>query len=182
MVDNDDGCITVNHTVYQQYLDNGGTADALIGRCLANDNINDSKRVLNNTLEYIKIVNQHNALSDAAYRKQVLVTTKNALREWCSNHVKAMATHDGMDKGYVLKMAYHHINELHHHNIEDGYHCAKHIVAKSIYCFTNAYAYLSYMDEALKHNDKLTSEECSTVATLELMCDYAANQLYLEEY
>lgn len=181
VISNERNCITVNANIYEQYLDDGGTADAMMGRCVANDNVNTKNGVLEKVVEYTALNRRNAASLESAYRKMTLKHTKYALRTWASKHMKELETPQPVDKQYGLRLANAAIESLTISDIKDTYTCSKNIVAKNLYYFTNANEYLSYMDEALKTNPELSAEEASMVATMETLCDYAAGNLSIED-
>ena len=179
VISNERNCITVNGPVYQQFLDDGGTADAMLGRSIANDGVNGKKAILENVIEYTAVNRRNNAAVESSNRRMTLKYTKSALRQWVSKHTKEMVTPTPVDKQYGLRLAFEAIDGITVSDLENTYECSKNIVAKNIYYFTNANEYLGYMDQAIKHNPELTPAEASTVATIESICDYAISNLYL---
>lgn len=182
VLSNERNCITVNSEVYQQYLDDGGTADSIMGRSIANDSVNGKKQILDKVIEYTATYRRNSAALESASRVNKLKRTKSGLRRWVNTHMASLETAAPIDKRYGLQLAYASIEALRTSDIEDTYQCCKGIVARDLYYFTNAFEFLDYMDQAVKHNPELNPDEAAMVATLETVSDYAVGQLYLEDY
>ena len=64
-------------------------------------------------------------------------------------------------------------------DLDDIHRVVTRLVCNSRYYYTNAFAFLVSMDEAMKTNKDITAEEAALLATIESICDFLSEQMVI---
>jgi hypothetical protein len=179
--------LSVNKRVLEEYYAKGGTIDALLGIIVTNDeryaNLTRLDDIIANQIELTAIFKKHVGLKTRAHQlnnRQMLATIARDAVDVYINKVdypSFISKEDSRTKAYnCIDCACKEGKDI------EPYEFAKHVIAKQVFFFTNAYKFLNYMEAAQKDDKALSQIECAWLANVQLYCEYAADSLTIEKY
>ena len=178
-------CVYAPH--YRTFLDEGGTVEALLGRCIVDDQVNRIGEILNKVVTYGKAWSSYVLYTNRDQAQMALrVFSSNIthlFREQCKTMTKAEKEYHHCD--VMPASVFHRFHEelecVHAQDLTNIDDVCMRLVTKSRFHFTDAYTTLKYMSDISKSNPEIPTQEAHLIATIEHVAKYLAEQITINK-
>lgn len=172
-----DGIIRVNGAVYSSWLEKGGTPEALFGSFLRNGvRVVDVDTMVAEQSANVAEWNRYSALLESQQKANFYQSVIRAIKTAVAKQIVELS------EEYVVvtgKEVYQDrltqcLNEVTDKDLEDIYHCIRHVVCYTMFQHTNAEEVLVAIDEEGLRNPSMEPREAALVATVRVVSDWVS--------
>lgn len=178
--------ITVNASVYKQYIANGGKNEAIFGSLLSGRISKSISELTEKGGEFIQIYEQYEAVNSARQRLNVASRLKAALK---IEFVNLLAGEDIPDREKEAWLSFNLnrenlpaaadevIDTVTTKDMDDLYDVCLRVLCRARYAYTDSEKFLRAMNQAAKANPNIDAREAALPALIELVADYVLAQI-----
>lgn len=171
--------IVVNKDVYDQFLEQGGDADAVLGSLLAKMPVFTLEEFLSKKGELSGLWNKHVAMASVSDNKYKFAKTKAAMHSVFGRMIAADQLDLEIPRALIFEKFSDELDRINERELVDPYGVALRLLGRSRYYRTDAEKLLSRIDALSKENPKLDPREVSTIAEIEYISDWCFDQMRL---
>ena len=176
--------IVVNNIVYQNWLENGGSPEVLLGM-LVSGQIQYAVPAINENREtLIRHWQNYLMLAQADVRGEMMKRFRSYLESEAllglndlTESEKDFATSCINLKDNITKKVQEEIDKMSHRLMDDVYHTALHVIAKARFYYTSAYQILNEMTQVSKQNPDIDVREAALLSVINYIAEYFVGQI-----
>ena len=176
--------IIVNGSIYEEWLQQGGVPEALLGFLVSNNKIMDARIALEQKQTGCRAWELYCGLahnqakttleqSFVSYIKSYMLSTLAEL----TDSEKEIGVSPAVHRERVISNVDKEIEHFSHRLMDDIPHLVLHLVARARFYYTSAYEILLTMHEVFKMNPEIDPREAAGIATQEYIAEYLAGQI-----
>lgn len=178
-IDQGERQIVVNKEIYDQFLEQGGDADAVLGSLLSKDKPYLLDHFLSKKTELAALWNKHVAIASASSEKFMFAKTKSAMRSVFGAMIAEDKDDLDIPRQLIFKKFDDELARITERDLTEPYHVALRLLCRARYYRTDAEKLLGRIDTIVKENPKLDVREASTIAEIEYVSDWCFDQMRL---
>lgn len=170
------GNIEVNGDVYNKWLGDGGSPEALMGACLTGDALSYANCKVNaadNTASWERHLNGLNAQAVFELRGNTIAGLRRAVIDLAKD---IYAERDD-GKTFGVEALNHYLAALAPHELDNLYNVARSLVCDLFYSHTDAKAFLQGYDDAASKNAGMDSGEVALTVAIDYIAHWVAAQI-----